>query len=86
MPRRLLKELTNLLHQGTVEVTFTKLDGERRILTGTLKEDLLPIREVSDKEVNRNRAVNNEVQVVYDLEKKEFRSFRKDSVIAYRVI
>jgi radical SAM superfamily enzyme with C-terminal helix-hairpin-helix motif len=76
-------ELIRALRAGVVGVKFTKVSGEERTMICTLCETMLPVREETDAEVNRNRAVNEEVQVVYDLDKKAFRSFRKNSVISY---
>ena len=76
-------ELVKLLKLGRVEVTFTKVNGEKRVMLATLNEALMPVKVASDDEVNRNRAPNDEVQVVYDLEKQAIRSFRKDSVISF---
>ena len=35
-------ELKQALHSGLFEITFTKVNGDTRIMTCTLKEDLLP--------------------------------------------
>ena len=52
----------------------------------TLKEDMLPEPVASDAEINRNRAPNDSVQVVWDLEKTGWRSFRVDSVIDIQTV
>ena len=39
------QELRDLLHQHEVQVTFTKADGEQRVMPCTLKQDLLPVVE-----------------------------------------
>jgi len=37
--------IKTLLDTGTYEITFTKVDGSKRVMPCTLKSDLLPQRE-----------------------------------------
>ena len=67
------KELIGKLKEGDVSVTFTKKDGTERVMKCTLKEDVIPSVESSKKE-------NVGVVVVWDTEKKSWRSFRMDSI------
>ena len=67
------KELISKLREGDVSVTFTKKDGTERVMKCTLKEDVVPSVESSKKE-------NVGVVVVWDTEKKSWRSFRMDSI------
>jgi hypothetical protein len=67
------KELISKLKEGDVSVTFTKKDGTERVMKCTLKEDVVPSVESSKKE-------NVGVVVVWDTEKKSWRSFRMDSI------
>lgn len=67
------KELIGKLKEGDVSVTFTKKDGTERVMKCTLKEDVVPSVESSKKE-------NVGVVVVWDTEKKSWRSFRMDSI------
>ncbi len=67
------KELIGKLKEGDVSVTFTKKDGTERVMKCTLKEDVIPSVESSRKE-------NVGVVVVWDTEKKSWRSFRMDSI------
>ena len=69
-----------LLQMDVLTVTFEKKDGCERIMTCTLREDLLPpvvIKEGTEKKV---RKVNEDVMAVFDLEANAFRSFRMDSI------
>ena len=69
-----------LLQMDVLTVTFEKKDGSERVMTCTLREDLLPpvaIKEGTEKKVKK---VNEAVMAVYDLEAKAFRSFRMDSI------
>lgn len=82
-------ELSNLLRENIIEITFTKKDGSNRVLLGTLLEKYLPIREVeketegSEKESTKKRSAN--IISVWDVENKGFRSIRKDSIISYAI-
>ena len=69
-----------LLQMDVLTVTFEKKDGCERVMTCTLREDLLPpvvIKEGTEKKV---RKVNEDVMAVFDLEANAFRSFRMDSI------
>lgn len=81
--------LHNTLSTGTYDVTFTKVNGETRVMPCTLKESLIP--QLSVHVTNTNNpvdfpAVKKEKQFkpdtlrVWCLDKKEWRSFRVMSV------
>ncbi len=74
-------ELREVLHDGIVNVTFTKVDGTKRDMRCTLNESLIP--QSTSTEPKAERKVNDTVQRVFDLDKNEWRSFRKDSVIEF---
>lgn len=81
------EDLIKLLQNEIVEVTFTKLNGDERVMPCTLIESYLPpatktipltqkkIREISDKVVS-----------VWAIESKGFRSFRYDRVKKVKVV
>ena len=72
----LLEALTK--HECTV--TFTKVNGETRVMPCTLKEDLVP--KVEHKGTKKpNEAVVN----VWCLDKREWRSFRVDNVVDLQI-
>jgi|LauGreDrversion4_2_1035121.scaffolds.fasta_scaffold3761010_1 hypothetical protein len=77
------EELINLLKKTEVIVAFTKADGTERELHCTLQSHLLPVREVVEGEVKKERKVNESVIAAFDLQKMEWRSFRIDSVKYY---
>lgn len=62
-----------------VKIRFTKKDGTERVMIATLNGNLIP---EEDHPKNPSRHPEG-VQVVYDLEKSSWRSFRKDSLISY---
>jgi hypothetical protein len=74
----LLEALTK--HECTV--TFTKVNGETRVMPCTLKEDIIPKppADVASKSTVK-RQENQNVVSVWCLDKKEWRSFRVDNVV-----
>jgi len=78
-----LDKLVENLHHEVYEVSFTKKDGTVRDMKCTLRADYLPSK--AESESSSTRKANPDVLAVWDLEKEEWRSFRKDSVIAYNV-
>lgn len=72
------------LNLGVVQVTFTKKDGTQRVMECTLQEGVVPPAQKDDPLTQKKvRAINEDVQVVYDVEKQGWRSFRWDSVTAW---
>jgi len=73
-------ELVKLLQENIVEVTFTKLDGDTRIMPCTLKAEYFP-------DPKKNAEQRNEKTVsVWAVESNGFRSFRYDRVKEVKVI
>ena len=62
------------LQKQTMRITFTKVNGEERIMDCTLQEHMIPLTDVN------NRKENEEVLPVFDINKGEWRSFRLDSI------
>lgn len=77
------KWLIGMLQIGEVTISFTKKDGTERDLICTLKESEIP-KEKTPK--NSEKAKNDNVLPVFDVEKKEWRSFRWDSVKKVHVV
>lgn len=69
--------LNDHLHYGPLTVTFKKKDGTERKMNCTLNESSLVAYE---KKTDRVKEQNVEVCPVFDLDKKEWRSFRYDSI------
>jgi len=61
-------------------VEFTKKDGTKRKMRCTLAEGYVPPPSKDPLTQKKVRAVNEEVQVVWDMDKEAWRSFRWDSV------
>ena len=72
--------LKNLLHTNVVEVVFTKVNGEKRVMKCTLQESFLP-----EHNGNSDRKKNENVLAVFDIDSNDWRSFRFDSVISYNI-
>lgn len=71
------------LKQSVVEVTFTKVNGERRIMRCTL--DLKHLPQMTNDQYDhldsqQKREENKEVIAVWDVQANGWRSFRVDSV------
>jgi hypothetical protein len=78
----LLEALKN--HECTV--TFTKVNGETRVMPCTLKEDVVPKPPVDvASKSNVKRHENLGVVSVWCLDKKEWRSFRVDNVVDLQI-
>ncbi len=78
----LLEALKN--HECTV--TFTKVNGETRVMPCTLKEGVIPRSpaEVASKSTTK-RQENQNVVSVWCLDKREWRSFRVDNVVDLQI-
>ena len=68
------------LQKQAMKITFTKVNGEERVMDCTLQEHMLP--ETSES----NRKQNEEGLPVFDINKGEWRSFRLDSVTDVKIL
>ena len=80
-------DLKNLLEQNVVVVDFTKLNGDKRVMTCTLREDMKP-RAVKDDAMSQKkvREVSDAVVSVWDVNAQGWRSFRYDRINAVDVV
>jgi hypothetical protein len=73
--------ILNDLREYVIEVTFTKVNGEQRIMRCTLRSDLLPETYVNEADEEKAfHRVNPEVIAAWDVQAGGWRSFRVDSV------
>jgi len=80
-------ELVELLKNNIVEVTFTKLNGDERVMPCTLKEDLLPPAKKDEPITQKKvREVSEAVIPVWAIESNGFRSFRYDRVKSVKLV
>ena len=81
------EELKLLLSQNVVTVDFTKLDGDKRVMTCTLREDIKPVATKADPMSQKKvREVSDAVVSVWDVNAKGWRSFRYDRVNAVNIV
>lgn len=69
-------KLAQHMKKGIVRFHFQKVDGTIREAWGTLSEDIMPPIEKGSQ-----RKRNEFVQVYFDTEKQEYRSFKKFNLI-----
>jgi len=72
-------EMIESFRGGLCRFSFTKKDGESRVMLGTLNFDSIPT-DKHPKSDGNDKPVNTDVVKVYDTEKEGWRSFRVDSV------
>lgn len=73
-------ELSKLLHERVVRFVYQKSDGSIREAVGTLKKDMCPDVKGGGKPTPEH------LQLYFDLEKKAWRSFRKELLIRIEII
>jgi hypothetical protein len=76
-----LEGLGERLRTEVFNVTFKKSDGTLRTMRCTSNPSAFPVRESTEP----TKASNPDVQVVFDLDKKAIRSFRRDSIVSFTV-
>ena len=75
------------LKENMVEVTFTKVNGEQRVMTCTLDSKLIPPPTKNDTmSQTKVRELNEEVLVVWDVNAKGWRCFRVANVNRWIVL
>ena len=72
------------LHKGVCTVTFTKVNGEERVMQCTLSESLLPAQTDVEEQIQKKKP-NPDVLAVWDTVAEGWRSFRWDSVKDFKV-
>jgi hypothetical protein len=69
------------LRAYAIEVHFMKQNGQKRIMRCTLMPELLPKEYINEENIERQYHAQNPNTIrAYDLDVKEWRSFRIDSV------
>jgi hypothetical protein len=75
-------EMIEYLRNGVCQVKFIKKNGEERIMSATLKEDLIPDEIKPKDNYDGVDATINAIRVV-DVDKGEWRSFLVDNVLKF---
>jgi hypothetical protein len=73
--------LQKLLREGVSEITFTKTNGETRVMKCTLSSQYI----TDDGFANSTRKQNPDVLSVWDVDLGEWRSFRLENVTTVRM-
>lgn len=74
-------EMLEKLREGVCKVTFTKINGEERIMDCTLAMDFIP----EDRRPKTGKEYSDTIVRAFDVNKGEFRTFRPDFVSAFVV-
>lgn len=80
-------DLKDLLSQNVVIVDFTKLDGDKRVMTCTLREDIKPPATKADPLSQKKvREISDAVVGVWDVNARGWRSFRYDRINSVTIV
>jgi len=74
-------ELTEMLKNQDITVTFEKKDGTQRIMRCTLRPDALPEMITESTRTSVVRRESDSTIAVWDIDLGAWRSFRLDSVV-----
>jgi len=79
-------KVVDQLKSNVLQVTFDKVNGERRVMPCTLQMDYMP--ELSESNISQvdARSVNKSVIRAFAIDKQSWRSFRVDNISAIEVI
>ena len=81
------EDLKKLLEQNVLVVDFTKLNGDKRVMTCTLREDMKPAATKTDTMSQKKvRDMSEEVVSVWDVKAKGWRSFRYARINAVDIV
>lgn len=81
MEAKLHAWLKGMLQVGPATITFTKVDGSERVMKCTLEaKDLPPAVPLAEGKTPRKETTSTKALRVFDLEKKEWRSFTTKNV------
>jgi|TARA_B110000908_G_C10248207_1_gene450162 hypothetical protein len=74
--------LEQQLKENIMEVTFNKINGDKRIMSCTLSKNVLPPATKKDPITQEKiRKINEEVMSVWDTNANGFRSFRMANIV-----
>ena len=81
------QDLKLQLEQNVVVVDFTKLNGDKRVMTCTLREDIKPPATKTDTMSQKKvREISDAVVSVWDVNAKGWRSFRYDRINSVDIV
>jgi hypothetical protein len=73
--------LLAMLHCRVVEMKYRKVDGEVRVMRGTLKEELVPKLKIDDVYLDKEERSHSNLVTLWDLDVNGWRSVRTDRII-----
>lgn len=76
-------DLQTQLRDEILEVTFTKVNGDKRVMNCTLMEQIMPTI-TEEKKDTTDKKVNEDILSVWDIDAKGWRSFRINTVTRVR--
>ena len=76
-------DLQTQLRGEILEVTFTKVNGDKRVMNCTLMEQIMPTT-TEEKKNTTDKKVNEDILSVWDIDAKGWRSFRINTVTRVR--
>ena len=80
-------DLKMQLEQNVLVVDFTKLNGDKRVMTCTLREDIKPPATKTDTMSQKKvREISDAVVSVWDVNAKGWRSFRYDRINTIEIV
>ena len=81
------EDLKMQLGQNVLVVDFTKLNGDKRVMTCTLREDIKPPATKTDTMSQKKvREISDAVVSVWDVNARGWRSFRYDRINSVNII
>lgn len=80
-------DLKLLLEQNVLVIDFNKLNGDKRVMTCTLREDMKPAATKTDTMSQKKvREISDAVVSVWDVNARGWRSFRYDRINSVNII
>lgn len=79
-----MKELYEALKSDVVEIVFTKVNGDKRVMKATLQEEYLP--KVDEKSSLKTGTGSANTTAVWSVEDNGWRAFKNDSIISWNII
>lgn len=76
-----ITELREQLKENIMVVDFIKVNGDKRVMTCTLREDLLPTKPLTEDTNGTQRKESTDTVSVWDVNAKGWRSFRYANVV-----
>ena len=77
-------ELQSQLQTEVLEVTFTKVNGDKRVMNCTLMEGILPSNPTEEAKKDTKKKVNEDILSVWDIDANGWRSFRVKNITRVR--